>query len=129
MGQGQLNVTTNPLPAHTTHVVPPPADGIHFLDFVELDDHVHMLSSDDSNPEPIVSNGIYEMDKATLGPWMPVSFELVPRAASVQTTIVEPLIFPHYSVQTSFILIPDVEEVQAPRVDDSQTLDVHYILQ
>ena len=75
---GQPSVTTNALPAHTTHVVPPPADGIHFLDFVELDDHVHMLSSDDSNPEPIVSNGIYEMDKATLGPWMPVSFGLVP---------------------------------------------------
>ena len=28
----------------------------------------------------------------------------------------------------SFILIPDVDEVQAPRVDDSQTLDVQYIL-
>ena len=36
---------------------------------------------------------------------------------------------PHYSVQTPFILIPDVEEVQVPRVDDSQTLDVQYILQ
>ena len=98
MHLGQPSITTNPLPAHTTRVVLPPADGIHFLDFVELDDHVHMLSSDDSNPEPIVSNGIYEMDKATLGPWMPVSFELVPRAASVQTTIVEPLILPHYNV-------------------------------
>ena len=38
------------------------------------------------------------------------------------------MIFPHYSVQTPFILIPDVEEVQAPHVDDSQTLDVQYIL-
>ena len=36
---------------------------------------------------------------------------------------------PHYSVRTPFILIPDVEEVQVPRVDDSQTLDVQYILQ
>ncbi|KAL6348707.1 hypothetical protein AAG906_019442 [Vitis piasezkii] len=97
---GQPSVTTNPLPAHTTHVVPPPADGIHFLDFVELDDHVHMLSWDDSDPSLL----------STLGPWMPVSFGLVPRAALVQTAIVEPLIFPYYSVQTSFILIPDVEE-------------------
>ncbi|RVW86753.1 hypothetical protein CK203_042826 [Vitis vinifera] len=30
---GQPSVTTNPLPAHTTHAVPPPADGIHFLEF------------------------------------------------------------------------------------------------
>ncbi|RVW40595.1 hypothetical protein CK203_079191 [Vitis vinifera] len=31
-------------------------------------------------------------------------------------------------VWTPFILIPDVEEVQAPYVDDSQTLDIHYVL-
>ena len=125
---GQSSVTTNPLPAHTTHVVPPPVDGIHFLDFVEIDDHIHMLSWDDTEPEPIMSDGIYEMHGATLGPQMPVSFKFVPEAASVQAATVEPLILPHYSVQTPFILIPDVEEVQAPHVDDSQTLDVQYIL-
>ena len=124
----QQSVTTNPLPAHTTHVVPPPVDGIHFLDFVEIDDHIHMLSWDDTEPEPIMSDGIYEIDRATLRPQIPVSFGLVPEAASVQTATVEPLIFPYYSVQTPFILIPDVEEVQAPHVDDSQTLDVQYIL-
>ncbi|RVX10256.1 hypothetical protein CK203_016255 [Vitis vinifera] len=37
-------------PHHTCS--PPPADGIHFLDFDEIDDHVHMLSWDDSDPEP-----------------------------------------------------------------------------
>ena len=46
----------------------------------------------------------------------------------MQTASVEPLILPHYSVRTFFILIPDVEEFQAPRVDDSQTLNVQYIL-
>ena len=46
----------------------------------------------------------------------------------MQTASVEPLILPHYSVQAPFILIPDVEGVQAPHVDDSQTLDVQYIL-
>ncbi|KAL6334574.1 hypothetical protein AAG906_018913 [Vitis piasezkii] len=43
---GQPCVTTNPLPAHSTHAVPPPPGGIHHIDFVE-DDNIHMLSWDD----------------------------------------------------------------------------------
>ena len=54
---------------------------------------------------------IYEISGVTLGPRMPAPFRLVPEVASMQTAIVEPLIFPHYSVRTPFILIPDVEEV------------------
>ena len=115
---GQPSVTTNPLPAHTTHAVPPPADGIHFLDFDEIDDHIHMLSDDNSDPEPIMLDVIYEMSGVTLGPRMPAPFRLVPKVASVQAAAVEPLILPHYSIWTPFILIPDVEEVQAPCVDD-----------
>ncbi|RVW96839.1 hypothetical protein CK203_026181 [Vitis vinifera] len=61
---GQPSVTTNPLPTHTTHAVPPPAGGIHFLDFDETDDHVHMLSWDDPDPEPIMPAGIYETSGA-----------------------------------------------------------------
>ena len=121
-------MTTNPLPTHTTHAIPPPADGIHFLNFDEIDDHVHMLSEDDSNPEPIMPGVIYEMSGMTLGPRMPTPFRLVPEAASVQIATIEPLILPHYSFQAPFILIPDVEGVQAPHVDDSQTLDIQYIL-
>ena len=41
---GQPSVTTNPLPAHTTHAVPPPTDDIHSIDFIDLDNHIHMLS-------------------------------------------------------------------------------------
>ena len=49
---------------------------------------------------------------------------------------VESLTFPHYSVQTSFVLIPNVEEVQTPYVDVSQTpyvddihtSDVQYVI-
>ncbi|WJZ94855.1 hypothetical protein VitviT2T_013680 [Vitis vinifera] len=125
---GQPSVTTNPLPAHTTHAVPPPADDIHFLEFDEIDDHIHMLSDDDSDPEPIMPDVIYETSGVTLGPRMPAPFRLVPEVASVQAATVEPLILPHYSVQTPFILIPDVEGVQAPYVDDSQTLDIQYVL-
>ncbi|RVW86525.1 hypothetical protein CK203_042130 [Vitis vinifera] len=51
---GQPSVTTNPLPTHTTHAVPPLADSMHSIDFVEFDDYIHMLSWDDSEPEPIV---------------------------------------------------------------------------
>ena len=55
---GQPSVTTNPLSTHTTHTVPPPASDIHFIDFVELDDRIHILSWDESEPEPIVTDGI-----------------------------------------------------------------------
>ena len=94
---GQSSVTTNPLLAHTTHAVPPSADDIHFLDFAELDDHdhIHMLSWDDSEPELIVSDRIYEIGRVTLGPRMPTTFRLLS----------------HYSVQMSFVLILDIEEV------------------
>ncbi|RVW56782.1 hypothetical protein CK203_082741 [Vitis vinifera] len=90
---GQPSVTTNPLPTHTTHAVPPPAGGIHFLDFDETDDHVHMLSWDDPDPEPIMPAGIYETSGVTLEPQMPAPFRLVPEAASVQATTSEPLTF------------------------------------
>ena len=101
-----------------------PIDGIHFLDFGELDDHIHMLRWDDSEPELIVSDRIYEIGGVTLGPRLPTPFRLVPEAASVQTTTVEPWTFPHYNLQMPFILILDVEEVQTPYVDVSQTPDV-----
>ena len=97
---------------------------MHSIDFVEFDDHIHMLSWDDSKPEPIVSDGIYEMSEVTLGPRMPVPFRLVPEAASVQMATIEPLTFTHYSVQTSFILISDVKEVKTQYDDVSQTSDV-----
>ena len=101
---------------------------ISFLDFDEIDNHIHMLSDDDSDLEPIMPDVIYEMSGVTLGLRMPAPFRLVPEAASVQAATLEPLILPHYNVHAPFILIPNVEEVQAPHVDDSQTLDVHYIL-
>ena len=125
---GQPSVTQNPLPTHTTHKVPPPADDIHFLDFDESDDHICMLSWDDTDPEPIVFDEIYEMSGVALGPQMPTPFRLVPEAASVKATIVESLTISHYSVQTPFILVLDVEKVQTPHINDSQTLDVQYIL-
>ena len=95
----------NPLPAHTTHAVPLPANSMHSIDFVEFDDHIRILSWDDSEAEPIVSDGICEMSRVTLGPRMLVHFRLVLKAALVQTTTVEPLTFPHYNVQLSRITV------------------------
>uniref|UniRef100_F6HX33 Uncharacterized protein n=1 Tax=Vitis vinifera TaxID=29760 RepID=F6HX33_VITVI len=59
---GQLSVTQNPLPAHTAHAVPPPTDSMHSIDFAELDNHIHMLSWDEPEPEPIVSDEIHEIE-------------------------------------------------------------------
>ncbi|RVW80032.1 hypothetical protein CK203_055825 [Vitis vinifera] len=50
---GQPSVTTNPLPAYSTHAVPPSPRDIHLVDLIE-DDNIHMLSWDDGLPKPIV---------------------------------------------------------------------------
>ncbi|RVW86754.1 hypothetical protein CK203_042827 [Vitis vinifera] len=83
-----------------------------------------MLSDDDSDPEPIMPDVIYETSGVTLGPRMLAPFRLVPEAASVQAATVEPLIFAALQCPDAFILIPDVAGVQAPYADDSQTLDI-----
>ena len=64
----------------------------------------------------------------TLGPRMSTPFKLVPEATSVQMIIIEPLTFPHYNVQTSFVLILDVVEVQTPYIDHVHTSDVQYVI-
>ncbi|RVW80741.1 hypothetical protein CK203_050712 [Vitis vinifera] len=99
---GQPSVTTNPLLAHTTHTVFSPADSMHSIDFVKFDDHIHMLSCDDSELEPIVSDEIYEMSGMTLDLGC--------------------------FAQTPFVLILNVDEVQTPYVDDVHTSDVQYVI-
>ncbi|RVW66950.1 hypothetical protein CK203_064752 [Vitis vinifera] len=96
---GQLSVTTNPLLAHTTHTVPPPTDSMHSINFVELDDHIHMLSWDESDLEPIVSDKIYEIGRVILG---------LGYVDEVQT--------------------PYVNVSQTPYVDDAHTSDVQYVI-
>ena len=95
-----------------------------------------MLSWDESELEPIVSDEIYEIGRVSLDPRMSTPFRLVPEATLVQTTIVEPSIFPHYSVRTPFFFILDVDEVQTqyvdvsqtPHVDDAHTSNVQYVI-
>ena len=101
---GQLSATINPLPAHTSHVVSPSTDDIHFMDFTKLDDRIHMLSQDDSKPEPIVVDESYEVDGVISEPQASSPFRLVLDTPLVQLTTVKPLIRPCYSIQPSFIL-------------------------
>ena len=43
-------------------MVPPPAGGIHSIDFAESEDRIHMLSWDDQRPEPIAFDDGYGDD-------------------------------------------------------------------
>ena len=44
MQLGQPIISSNPLPTYSTHAVPPPAGGIHSIDFADSEDRIHMLS-------------------------------------------------------------------------------------
>ncbi|RVX01350.1 Retrovirus-related Pol polyprotein from transposon 297 [Vitis vinifera] len=88
---GQLSVTTNPLPAHSTHAVSSPLGDIHHIDLMK-DDNIHMLSWDDGLPEPIVLYDSYEVDGVSLGPQAPTPFSLIPDEAPFQLTHPTPLI-------------------------------------
>ncbi|RVW81842.1 hypothetical protein CK203_050827 [Vitis vinifera] len=80
---GQPSVTTNPLPAHSTHAVHPSSGDIHHMDLIE-DDSIHMLSWDDGLPEPIVLHDSYEIDGVSLVPQTPAPFSLIPDEAPFQ---------------------------------------------
>ena len=84
-------MTTSPLPAHSTHVVPPSPRDIHHINLIE-DDSIHMLSWDDGLPEPIILHDIYEIDGVSLGPQAPIPFSLIPDEAPFQLTHPTPLI-------------------------------------
>ncbi|RVW60990.1 Retrovirus-related Pol polyprotein from transposon 17.6 [Vitis vinifera] len=87
---GQPSVTTNPLPAHSTHAVHPSSGDIHHMDLIE-DDSIHMLSWDDGLPEPIVLHDSYEIDGVSLVPQTPAPFSLIPDEAPFQLTHPTPL--------------------------------------
>ncbi|RVW11730.1 hypothetical protein CK203_110105 [Vitis vinifera] len=88
---GQPSVTTNPLPAHSTHAVHPSSGDIHHMDLIE-DDSIHMLSWDDGLPEPIVLHDSYEIDGVSLVPQTPAPFSLIPDEAPFQLTHPTPLV-------------------------------------
>ena len=77
---GQPSVTTNPLPTHSTHAVPPPLGDIHHINLIE-DDSIHMLSWDDGLPEPIVLHVITRL----LVAWhVRVSTKFIPKVLTLK---------------------------------------------
>ena len=65
---GQPSVTANPLPSHSTHIVLLLVGSIHFVEFVEDDDNIHMLSSGAIELGLIVLDEGHEIDGVTLSP-------------------------------------------------------------
>ena len=99
----QPSVTTNPLPAHTTHADPHSTGDIHFIYFTKPDDRIHMLSWDDYESEPIVVDESYEVDGVISNSQASASFRLVPNTPPLQLTTVGSLIYLCYNIQSLFI--------------------------
>ena len=78
---GQPSVTTNPLPTHSTHAMPPLPVDIHHIDLIG-DDNIHMLSLDDGLPKPIVLHDNCEVDGVSLGAQVSTPFSLIPDGTS-----------------------------------------------
>ena len=95
---GQPSVTTKPLLAHTSHVVFSPTSGIHFMDFTEPGDHIHIMSWDDSKLKPIVVDMSYEVDEVILDPQTSTPFRLVFDMPPMLLTTVGLLILPCYNI-------------------------------
>ncbi|RVW67075.1 hypothetical protein CK203_063743 [Vitis vinifera] len=106
---GQPSVTTNPLPAHSTHAVPPPPGGIHHIDFVE-DDSIPMMSWDDGVPEPIVLDDGYEVD--TMGSQTFTPFNLISDWIPFELTPIAPSATARQGPPTPFILRLDDDDLE-----------------
>ena len=115
---GQLSVTTNPLPAHSTHAVSPPLGDIHHIDLIG-DDSIHMLIWDDGLPEPIVLHNSCEVDGISLGLQVFTPFNLIPDGSSFQLTHSTHLVIKHQDTFVSFTLWPND--------DDSKGRDIQIV--
>ena len=113
-------MTMSPLPTYSTNAVPPPPGVIHFLDFVVVDDVIHVLSWDDLVLEPIVLDGSYEVDGITSSSQTPMPFMLIPDVAPIQLLAPRPLIDSHHTIQTPFIL--------TPCDDHTDSHDIQYVI-
>ena len=86
------------------------------MDFTEPDDRIHMLSWNDSEPEPIVVDESYEVDGVISDSHASAPFRPVPDTPPLQLTTVGSLIHPCYNIQSSFILSRDPDETIAQDV-------------
>ena len=115
---GQPSVTANPLPAHSTHAMPPSSGDIHHIDFIG-DDSIHMLSWADGLAKPIVLHDTYEIDGVSLGPQAPTPFSLIPNEAPFQLTHPTPLIIGCKDTFIPFTL--------CPKDDDSEGREIQIV--
>ena len=106
MNLGQPSVTTNPLSAHSTHAVPPPVGGIHFIDFDGTNDFIHMMSWDDHAPEPIILVEDSEVDGFVLSTQLPAPFSLIPDVPPFLLSYSHDLVAGH-DVPTAFVFMPE----------------------
>ncbi|RVW20219.1 hypothetical protein CK203_112030 [Vitis vinifera] len=84
---GQPSVTTNPLPAHSTHAAPSPPGDIHHMDLIE-DDSIHMLRG----------------------------MILIPDEASFQLTHSTPLVIGCEDTFVSFTLWPENDDSEGKKI-------------
>ena len=106
MNLGQPSVTTNPFPAHSTHAVPSPAGGIHFIDFDGTNDFIHMMSWDDHASKPIMLVEDSEVDGFVLSTQLPAPFSLIPDVPPFQLSYSHDFVARH-DVPTTFVLMPE----------------------
>ena len=99
----------NPLPTHSTHVVPPPPGGIDHIDFVK-DDNIHMLSWDDGLPELIVLDDGYKV--GTMGSQTSTPFSLISNWVLFELTSTAPLATARQIPSVPFILWPEDDDLE-----------------
>ena len=73
---GRHVVTTNPLPAHDTRVVPPPPGGVHLIEF--SGDEIFMMGWDGEAPQPISLYEDSDFSGYIHGQQVPNPFRLIP---------------------------------------------------
>ena len=104
-------MTTNPLPAHSTHTVPHPASGIHFLYFSDGDKAIHMLSRDDLVQKPVLDRS-YKVDGVALGPQTPTPYILVSDIAPIQLHTLNLATHSRFTTQALFILTLSEDQIK-----------------
>ena len=99
----------NPLPTHSTHVVPPPPGGIDHIDFVK-DDNIHMLNWNDGLPELIVLDDGYKV--GTMGYQTSTPFSLISDWVPFELTPTTPLAIVRQIPFVPFILWPEDDDLK-----------------
>ncbi|RVW25007.1 hypothetical protein CK203_116966 [Vitis vinifera] len=72
---GKPSVTTNPLPTHSTHLIPPPIRGVHFID-LDQDDFIHMMNPQFCPPSTCPIRHLFDTLQQFPGSSSPVGMRL-----------------------------------------------------